>query len=536
MARPFDSTKKSYLYCMDPMQFKQTLWPDVRFYDKQKEIIYSIANDDKTFVPAGNMLGKDFVAAFICLWFFLTRKPCRIVTTSAKDDHLRVLWGEISRFIETARCPLKVENGGPLLVRHQQIRKVLNDGLQPIDYLIGMVASQDTIAAMQGHHANPTDLRRANDGLPRTLFVVDEASSVPQDYFEKAETWAKRMLVIGNTWPCNNEFKWASEGKPGTDDIGGDIPRVSGIGYHRRVIRIEAEDSPNVQLARTEMAAGKEPSGRVVVPGVKTWDEYQKNLRLMDPATQTVVLRAQFHKGRDALMYPPEWLLRAVQFADQIRFRPRQAKAIGIDPGEGGDDTAMTAGDELGVIETVSAKTPDTNDVYKHAVEFAKKHKVPWNKVLFDRGGGGKQHADRMVADGMPVRSVGFGESVKLPPQKAQHRFADKVDTAEEGYVYLNLRAKMYHALRLKLDPSLNPTGFAIGREWTEIHRQLAPIPMLWDREGRIRMLPKNRVNKSSNEQTLTDLLGCSPDEADSLVLMIHAMDEPDYRPVITGG
>ena len=156
----------------DPLKFKALLWPDVVFYDKQVDIIYSVRDNDETFVPAGNMLGKDYVAGFVCLWFFLSRNPCRIITTSAKDDHLKVLWGEINNFIQTTRFPLDSRLGGPLAVNHQSIRKVLTNGERcPKSYMQGMVASQDAIAAMQGHH-----IAQTGDGVPRAMFVVDEAA------------------------------------------------------------------------------------------------------------------------------------------------------------------------------------------------------------------------------------------------------------------------------------------------------------------------------------------------------------------------
>jgi hypothetical protein len=55
-----------------PEEFKEILWPDVIFYDRQWEVIRSVRDVKETIVPAGNQLGKDFVSAFIVLWFFLT--------------------------------------------------------------------------------------------------------------------------------------------------------------------------------------------------------------------------------------------------------------------------------------------------------------------------------------------------------------------------------------------------------------------------------------------------------------------------------
>ena len=75
------------------MTFARQFFPQYQFYDKQVEILESIRDNDETVVVAGNMMGKDFVAGFAALHFFVTRVPCRVVTTSVRDDHLRVLWG-----------------------------------------------------------------------------------------------------------------------------------------------------------------------------------------------------------------------------------------------------------------------------------------------------------------------------------------------------------------------------------------------------------------------------------------------------------
>lgn len=201
-----------YGECVDPLAFKQLLWPQVVFYPKQIEIIYSVKDNDETFVAAGNMLGKDFTAAFICLWFFLTRAPCRIITTSAKDDHLDVLWGEMNWFVSNAAYPLDSKRGGPLLINQREMRKVINGMPCPLSYIKGMVANEQSIAAMGGHHSNP----KVADGLPHAMLVCDEASSVPTPYYDTALPWAKRILVFGNTWPCENFFRKAIDG--------GDIP------------------------------------------------------------------------------------------------------------------------------------------------------------------------------------------------------------------------------------------------------------------------------------------------------------------------
>ncbi len=193
---------------LDPLKLAAVCWPDVTFYDKQKEVIYSVEEDAETFVPAGNMLGKDFVSAFILLWFFLTRTPCRIVSTSADYAQLEsVLWGEVRRFIQTSKVPLTYGKGGPLVVNHLHLKKVTGawgtgeiGSVCGVSYAVGRVAAKGE--GLLGHHVGET-----GDGIPRTLFICDEASGVDDVSYERADTWAKRKLIIGNPYPCENFFR-----------------------------------------------------------------------------------------------------------------------------------------------------------------------------------------------------------------------------------------------------------------------------------------------------------------------------------------
>lgn len=519
---------------IDPLEFARVLWPHVYFYDRQREIIHSVVNNTQTFVPAGNELGKDFVAGFLVTYFFLTRKPVRIVTTSAKDMHLRVLWGEIGRFILSSSLPndrdkkgvLDAKNGGPIVCNHQDLRKIVNGNRCTISYVLGMVASQETIASLQGHHANPDNLEEANDGTPRTMFVVDEASSAPDDYLKMTTSWAKRILVIGNTWPCDNFFKHAVKGKPGTSDKGGDIiDPVFPHRFFRKVIRIKASDSPNVRFGLEQERAGLVPTGELLVPGVKRYDDYVINRKQWDKIEQCVKLDADFYEGAELRLFPPEWLNLSELAAEGLVGRRRIAKGVGIDPAEGGDKTSMTAVDEYGVIECVARKTPDTAEIMGEAMAFMKKHDVEPSMVCVDRGGGGKQLADRLRADnGIIVRTIPFGETLTQEPRLGKDSIKDRKEHKAERYEYLNRRAQMYGEASELMDPSINPWVFAIPSNEVELRRQLGPIPKLYDKEGRLRMLPKNKTNPDSTEKTLTELLGCSPDEADSMVLAIHAM------------
>lgn len=194
---------------VDPIELAKILWPDVKFYDKQREIIYSVWANDETMVPAGNMLGKDFIAGFIALSFYITREPVRIITTSVDSSQLEgVLWGEIRRFIQTSKYPLEHTSGGPLVVNHMHIRKIIDfKSLEmcPLSYLIGRVAAKGE--GMLGHH-----IAKTGDNIPRTLYIGDEASGLDDVSYERADTWADRKLIIGNPYSCSNFFKRGVKG------------------------------------------------------------------------------------------------------------------------------------------------------------------------------------------------------------------------------------------------------------------------------------------------------------------------------------
>lgn len=436
------------------------------------------------------------------------------MTTSAKEDHLRVLWGEINQFIQSSKYPLDYKKGGPLVINHQDIRLWRNGEKCPKSYITGMVANDSSIAAMQGHH-----IANIGDGVPRTLFLSDESSSVPDDYHRMASTWFNRALIIGNTWPCENFWKRGIEaGTQYSED---------GKTCYRRVIKIKAEDSPNVRYAHAQIAAGIEPTNEILVPGVKSYDVYLRNRATMNEVEQCVSLDAEFYKGKGVLLFPNDWLNRAHVIADNLQ-RNRKGKYIGVDPAEGGDSSCWSVIDSQGLIELVSEKTPNTAIITNQTLALMHKHNIAAENVYFDRGGGGQQHADRLREQGYNVNTVAFGESVnpEIKWPGAVTIYSERVEDSEQKYVYRNRRAEMYGKLSLLLDPV--ESGFGIPREFKELRRQLAVIPLKYDNEGRLELPPKNKRDPNSKVVTLTELLGCSPDEADSLVLAVYGLCRGD--------
>jgi hypothetical protein len=199
----------------DILVFGRMYWPHIRFYDRQREMIESVALNTETCVVAGNQLGKDFAAAFIALTFFLRpqlffqksyveqieqfRRPnqpeyavhtTKVITTSVKEEHLTNLWGELGRLLSSAESPLLDHKGGPLVANYQEIRwrEEKYEAGNPLCYLKGMVSKSGE--GFSGAHAN------------YTLCIMDEASAIEPNVYVHSQGWAKKFLIFGNPWPC----------------------------------------------------------------------------------------------------------------------------------------------------------------------------------------------------------------------------------------------------------------------------------------------------------------------------------------------
>ncbi len=312
----------------------------------------------------------------------------------------------------------------------------------------------------------------------------------------------------------------------------------------RRVIKVTAWDSPNVRLALEERAAGLPVSNRIVTPGVLTYEDLCSRLVVWDKIRQTVGLSAEFYEGPGVLLFPPEFLNRAERMADALRGQPRRARAIGIDPGEGAEETCQYAIDELGVIAERASLTPDTSVIEGDVLNFAREHGVPSHMVMTDLGGGGRHLACALAKKGFPITTVAFGSPPDLDMKRGMHQLKDRKDIREERYAYVSRRAQMYHelSLLLELDGQGNPLGtvelsldglsprrlhhgFAIPREFTQLRKELAPIPKLMDGEGRYYLPPKDKPgDEETKKVTLKMLCGSSPNRADALVVAVAKM------------
>ena len=530
---------------IDPVQLIRLCWPGVTLYKEQKEIIYSVEENPETIVPAGFKLGKDFVAGLIALTFFLRRKQARVVTTSVSYSQLNlVLWGEINNFIQSS----EVDLSNVLRCNHMDIRRINNGVVDMKGYLTGITAADEQ--TLQGHHL-PVD----EDGTPNTLIIYDEASGIPDKFFAATAGWRQRLLAISNCNPCSNYF-YRSVKQGDTKDPWGKI--------FRRTIRIKAERSPNVRYGAREEELNKPVSGRQIIPGVIGYKEYKQQRRDWDEQDQAVGLDAEFYEGAEIRLYPREWIeistrLWRERFGSyfpsgkrQGTSNPTKGKTLGIDPAAGGDLTAFSVCDEdeesSWLCHLEALKTPDTMLIVDKAVILMHTYGIKAENVLIDLGGGGLQIADNLRRKGFKVRTVNFGGSVKDQKLAGTAPIVKREAAEERQFAYKNRRAQLYHIPSRALDPHDTPKQLLLPKELIDkkflpnrpsVREQMEPIPKMFDDNGKMVMLPKNKKTRVPNEKegaqiTLTELIGNSPDEWEAILLALFGLY--NKRKMLGGG
>jgi hypothetical protein len=217
---------------------------------------------------------------------------------------------------------------------------------------------------------------------------------------------------------------------------------------------------------------------------------------------------------------------------------------MGVDSAYGGDDTSWCICGDRGIIAIISKKTPDTSVIPNETIMLMKKYNILPENVLFDSGGGGQVHVDTLRERGHNVRSIAFGGSATPLKSLGMKTLQQREEEDEIRYIYKNRRAEMYGILMNRLDPGVSgekdatpKKPFAIPERFAELRRQLEPIPKQYDKEGQLYLPPKNKpasqTGVESKVLTMKDLIGCSPDEADAVVLAVFGLENIAQSKVI---
>lgn len=174
-------------YYDKPVEFAEDMLGFVA--DPQQAVVMnSVAKNRLTSVRAGHGVGKSALTANIVIWFITTRPFPKIPCTAPKESQLfDILWAEISKWLRDS--PL---DG---IIQLTQTRLYM-DGYKEEWFAVPRTSNQPENLA--GFHADDM------------LYVVDEASGVPDENFEvimgALSGENNKMLCIGNPTKTSGFF------------------------------------------------------------------------------------------------------------------------------------------------------------------------------------------------------------------------------------------------------------------------------------------------------------------------------------------
>jgi len=283
----------------------------VDLWEKERELVYSVRDHQKTTVRSNNSSGKTYTIARIALWFLSAFPPAVVINTA--PTHRQVenqFWREFRKAHKSAKRIL----GGKLLKTQFNIAEDW--------YAIGFSTKDgdDGMEKFQGWHGQ------------NVLIIVDEASGVHARIFEAiqgalASGGTVRLVYIGN--PTKNTGDFADSFKDPT--------------FNK--IHISAYDSPNVK------------EGRVVITGLVTKEWVDDMIRKYGADSDVVRVRVkgEFPKKEADTLIGVDLVEEAIG-ADRELYG--EEEYIGLDPARKGEDTAdfvYRKGNYAKVLETVQS-------------------------------------------------------------------------------------------------------------------------------------------------------------------------------------
>ena len=163
----------------------------------QRKALDAIATNDRVAIKSGHGVGKTAFESWVVLWWLMTHYPCKVAVTANSAHQLSdVLWTEIDRWARNMPPAFK-------------------DLLEFKSDKISLKGATDSFAvARTSRRENPESL--AGFHSPHMLFVVEEASGVPNVIFETASgalsTPGAKIIMCGNPTRSDGYFYDAFHG------------------------------------------------------------------------------------------------------------------------------------------------------------------------------------------------------------------------------------------------------------------------------------------------------------------------------------
>lgn len=439
-------------------------------WERQVEILKSIAHHPKVAVRSGHKVGKTNSIAIATLWWFATRLRAKVVLTSSTDAQIETqLWPEIRGLYSNAKVAL----GGKMNLSHQT-------GLRAEDgrHVFGI-------------STNKTDNMGGHSGA-ELLFLADEASGIKDVIFQAIEgnlAGGGRLGMFGNPIRTSGTFFEAFHSKAEF--------------WHR--IHVSSAMTPNVV------------SGQDLIPGLATraWVELKTREHggPGDPQFDVRVAGNFPQQSENAII--------GLSDVDDAQQRWRMPVAtdgvleLGVDVARFGDDeTVIYARRGNYFYPPVVLRSMDGIDVAGHVLKMVRELRVGTPVVTTSRTAAGEQQSMRLAE--VPKVKIDVTGGTGGSPFDVLKRHRDEVEaigiTVSESATeerFSRLRDQLWFAARDFLRQ-----GGAIPDDPALVGELIGPT-YKFDIRGRIKVESKDEMKARLENHR-------SPDRADALALAIY--------------
>lgn len=163
----------------------------------QAKALDAIAAHDRVAIKSGHGVGKTAFESWVVLWWLMTHYPCKVAVTANSAHQLSdVLWTEIDRWARNMPPAFKD------LLEFKSDKIALKGA--PDSFAVARTSRRENPESLAGFHS------------PHMLFVVEEASGVPNVIFETASgalsTPGAKILMCGNPTRSDGYFYDAFHG------------------------------------------------------------------------------------------------------------------------------------------------------------------------------------------------------------------------------------------------------------------------------------------------------------------------------------
>ncbi len=494
-------------------------WPAAVLDEFQKDIIRSgmLGGVKRIAIKGCTSPGKGFAVSLLANIWFDVHPECKVILTSSNIEHAeKVIFGEVVSLRRRMLYSIEAK------VMTRQIKGLDKEGnLDSKHYLI--TANPKTGEGFSGQHG------------PKTLFVFDESSAVPDHLYENAMQQAVLIVALSN--PRVRSGWFFDLFKPAGEDKIDETQTVMTTTGPTRLITVGGPDCRNVREKRLKEPFAP-PGGiiiknqkfeegqriphelflevKTVVPNQMDYAAYIATMSNADPMWRDVFGLGKFPKeDADSQLFLPSWFPRHHgAWNDQI-----PVEAFGLDlaaTARDGDETVLAAGGSAGCRCLHPWKKGDTTKTVSEVLRVsADDYGIDLTEgrhpVAIDMTGIGKAVHDMLAEKGVLCVPVWGNGSPQVNRE-----------------LYDNRRAEVYGELSSRMDPEKCPeTPWPIP-----LDRMLEQELCAHDKIPKLRgfgVTPKSRFKGMTYQgHTVQEKIGRSPDRSDSVAYLYAAVRSLD--------